>query len=307
MACGPGVCILWELIGTVRSRSVVRAKLASVHEALYQPFPIATKARAQIWRHMPATRRPRHFHAEPELNLVTAGIAAFGMGEKVLPVAAGDLLWWPPGQDHVLLDASPDFDLFVIGVTAEFSARVLAGTADVSSVGPIHVRLPAAARAAIEASCVVPGSVSDVAAIELRVGELWRESHALRRSAGAMHVLTRRTLLSLYQRPDLARAEVAELVRTCPSEVSRYFHEDMGMTLSVFRARLRILRFIQAVDDGAPSLLAAAMDSGFGSYSQCHRVFQQLFGCSPRSFFETPLRAQMQDSFAPSAQSVCPA
>ena len=71
-------------------------------DALYQPFPIATTARGQIWHHVPATRRPRHFHAEPELNLVTGGWGVFAMGEKVLPVAAGDLLWWPPGQDHVL-------------------------------------------------------------------------------------------------------------------------------------------------------------------------------------------------------------
>ena len=76
------------------------ASFAGVDEALYQPFPATTKARAQIWHHVPATRRPRHFHAEPELNLVTAGSGAFGMGEKVLPVAAGDLLWWPTPRDR---------------------------------------------------------------------------------------------------------------------------------------------------------------------------------------------------------------
>jgi hypothetical protein len=42
----------------------------------------------------------------------------------------------------------------------------------------------------------------------------------------------------------------------------------------------------------------AVLDAGFGSYSQCHRIFQRTFGCTPRSFFETPLRAQTQDAFA---------
>jgi AraC-like DNA-binding protein len=256
-----------------------------VDEALYQPFPIATKARAHIWHHAPATRRPRHFHAEPELNLVTGGSAAFGMGDKVLPVVAGDLLWWPPGQDHVLLDASPDFDLFVIGATPDFSLRVLADTPE--------------ALAEIEDKCAAPGSAADVPAIERKVGDIWRQAHALRRAANSMHVVTRRTLVSLYQRPELARSEVARLVRAYPTEISRRFHCDLGTTLSDFRSRLRLLRFIQAVDDGVPSLLAAALDAGFGSYSQCHRIFQRSFGCTPRLFFETPVRARMQDAFAP--------
>jgi AraC-like DNA-binding protein len=270
-----------------------------VDEAVYQPFPMATTARAHIWRHAPATRRPRHFHSEPELNLVAGGCAAFGMGEKVLPVARGDLLWWPPGQDHVLIDASPDFDLFVIGVTADFSLRALADTPDVACVGPIQIRLSPAALADLEDTCLAPGSAVDVPAIERKVGDLWRRAHALRRVAESMHVVTRRTMLSLYQRPDLGRSEIAQLVRTCPTEISRCFHDDMGTTLSAFRSRLRLLHFIRSVDAGAPSLLAAALGAGFGSYSQCHRVFQQAFGCTPRLYFKTQLRHQMENSFAP--------
>jgi AraC-like DNA-binding protein len=279
-----------------RTRACYRPK---VDEALYQPFPIGTPARAHIWRHAPATRRPRHFHAEPEINLVTAGTAAFGMGDKVLPVGAGDLLWWPPGQDHVLLDASPDFDLFVIGVTAEFSARVLQGVLDLACVGPIQTRLPPPILAEIEGICLPPCTGTDVPAIERRVGDLWRRAHGLRRSADAIHVVTRRTMASLYQRPDLPRSQVAQRVGAYPTEVSRYFHQDMGTTLSTFRSRVRLMRFIEAVDGGAPSLLAAALSAGFGSYSQCHRTFHQAFACTPRDFFATPLRSRMQDALAP--------
>lgn len=258
-----------------------------------------TAARAHIWRHAPATRRPRHFHAEPELNLVTGGNATFAMGEKRFPVVRGDLLWWPPGQDHVLVDAAPDFDLFVIGATADFSTRILADTPDVACVGPIQIRVEMAALAEMEAICLAPGSASDVPAIERRVGDLWRQAHALRRAADPMHVVTRRTIESLYQRPELGRSDIARLLRAYPTEISRCFHHDMGMTLSAFRSRLRLLRFIQAVDGGAPSLLAAALGAGFGSYSQCHRVFQHTFACTPRSFFGTSLRGQMQNAFAP--------
>lgn len=230
---------------------------------------------------------------------MAAGTAIFGMGTRTLPVATGDLLWWPPGQDHVLLDASPDFDLFVIGLTADFSTRVLGGTANLADVGPIHVHLPQPALAAITAACVAPGSLSDVPAIEQRVGDVWRQAHLFRRSENRMHVVTRRTMESLYQRPDMSRSKVAQLVGAHPSDVSRYFHEETGTTVCTFRARLRLLRFIQAVDGGAPNLLAAALSAGFGSYSQCHRMFQQTFGCAPRMFFETSLREEMRDAYAP--------
>jgi len=230
---------------------------------------------------------------------VTGGSATFAMGERLFPVVRGDLLWWPPGQDHVLVDASDDFDLFVIGVTADFSTRILAGTLHAVCVGPIQIRLPTLALAELEAICIAPGSASDVPAIECRVGDLWRQAHTLRRAADAMHVVTRRTMVSLYQRPELGRLDIARLVRAYPTEISRNFHNDMGMTFSAFRSRLRVLRFIQAVDGGAPSLLAAALGAGFGSYSQCHRIFQQTFACTPRLFFETPLRDEMQNAFAP--------
>ncbi len=85
-------------------------------DALYQPFPMAGRTRGQIWAYAPQYRRPRHFHPEPELNLIAAGVGIFGAGGSVFSVSAGDLLWWLPGQDHVLVDASPDFELVVVGL-----------------------------------------------------------------------------------------------------------------------------------------------------------------------------------------------
>lgn len=42
------------------------------------------------------------------------------------------------------------------------------------------------------------------------------------------------------------------------------------------------LHFIALYGDGSPnSLLATALDEGFGSYPQFHRVFRQLMGYSP--------------------------
>jgi len=270
-----------------------------VAEALYQPFPIPGRARGHVWHHVPATRRPRHFHAEPELNLIAAGHATFGFGEATIPVSAGDLLWWPPGQDHVLLDATPDLDLYVIGVTPAFSEHVLAGHVTGAPGGAARLRLAAGALTSLRTVCARRVTAGDAAAVERHVGDLWREAHALRARIPDHHPLTARALSSLLGRPDLKRGELARLIHGNASEVSRYFHRDIGLTLVAYRTRLRLLRFIQLVEGGDRNFLAAAIDAGFGSYSQCNRAFQQAFDCPPRLFFGTGVSEEMKGRFAP--------
>ncbi len=267
-------------------------------EALYQPFPLPGAARAHVWHHVPETRRPRHFHSEPELNLITAGSATFGMGDTRLSVAAGDLLWWSPGQDHVLLDASPDFDLYVIGLTPELSARVLGNGATPAYGGSTRTELGREALARLRSWCGAPIG-SDPGAVERHVGDLWRHAHDLRTTASDKHTLTSRALVSLIERPELGRNDVAVAGRAHPTDVSRHFHKDVGLRLTEYRTRVRLLRFIHNVDTFGQGLLAAALDAGFGSYSQCHRAFQETLGCSPRQFFRTDLRAQMEELCLP--------
>ena len=157
-------------------------------DALYQPFPLPTRARGHVWRHRPETRRPRHFHAEPELNLITAGTARFGMGDLAIDVGPGDLLWWPPGQDHVLLDASADFDLFVVGVTPELSDRVLGGDGAAAHAAPARVRLPRDVLAGLQAICAASPHQQDPAAEDPIVIERAGRRPVARRAPGARRV-----------------------------------------------------------------------------------------------------------------------
>jgi AraC-like DNA-binding protein len=271
----------------------------AVSRAIYQPFPMGGAARGQIWHHVPATRRPRHFHAEPELNLVTAGRGTFGVGDLVLPVAKGDLLCWTPGQDHELIEASEDFDLFVVGVSAAFSERVLGSDNLSPHQGVTLSRLSSEQVAAVLPTCRAHSIHADVTVTERRVGDLWRMVQGFRQTSAKVHTLTRRSLSSLISSPELSRDEVA--LRACgsPGEISRQFRRDMGVALTPFRTRLRLLRFIALVDGGEHTLLSAAIEAGFGSYSQCHRVFHGTMGCSPREYFATSIRRAIDDAVAP--------
>lgn len=272
--------------------------------AIHQNFLPPGNHQAFVWKYSDPIggRRPRHFHAEPELNLVVRGSACFGIGDSVVTVTPGEIVAFPSAQDHVLLDSSPDLYLYAIGLAPDYSAQVLN---DEPSL-PLHVRLaerelgPVLDRAA---------DLVDRPRADQLGAELWQRLHWLaRRSASratrAPHVLTRRTLQLLRTAPELPLTALATSLRAHPTEISRHFHRDMGITLVRYRTRLKLLHFIALVDSGRAQLMSAASLAGFGSYSQCHRTFQAELGCSARQFFFSDLRDGMQRAYTDSSQPV---
>jgi transcriptional regulator GlxA family with amidase domain len=72
------------------------------------------------------------------------------------------------------------------------------------------------------------------------------------------------------------------------SRLSRLFKEQTGFALVDFRNRQRISRFLEIYGTGQrQTMLNAAMDAGFGSYPQFHRVFRQVMGSSPAEYRRT--------------------
>jgi AraC-like DNA-binding protein len=263
--------------------------------ALYQRFLPDHERHAYVWKYSQAVggRRPRHFHAEPELNIVVRGSATFGVGEAVTRVTRGELIAFPSGQDHVLVDASPDLYLYAVGLEPSYSATVL---------GPSEPILPLQARldeAELEKVLARAEAIVDRSGAGELGAELWERVHWLGRRAVApprrhAHVLTRQALARLRSTPELGLAALAKDLRAHPSELSRYFHRDVGLTLVRYRARLRLLQVIRLIDGGKLDLTAAACAAGFGSYSQCHRTFHSELGCAPRQFLFSELRQRMQ-------------
>jgi AraC-like DNA-binding protein len=277
--------------------------MTAARQAIHQGFlPSHEASRAFVWKYSPVNwgRRPRHFHVEPELNLIASGRATFGVGETVVEVRRGDLLRFPPAQDHVLLEASRDLYLFAIGMDPALSSEVLRTEADQVML-PLRFRL---ADGDFRALVNRASAIVDRGGVEQPCAELWEQAYWLgsrpqARPATPMHVLTRRALSAVSQAPDLGLDVLSNQMRTAGSEISRYFHRDVGMTFVHFRTRLRLLRLIRLMDGGDMTLSAAADAAGFGSYSQCHRIFQAELGCSPRRFFQAGLRQQMQQAYDP--------
>lgn len=234
--------------------------------------------RAQAWRHHPAFRRPRHFHEEPETNLVTRGSCTLGVGDRRLELTAGKLVVFQPGQDHELVEASPDLDLFVFALRPELHARALQERfltgVDVNTVGAREL-------ASFETELAAVAELRDAETVEVRVADLF--ARALKGAAQA-NATSRRIVVALRAEQSLSEAALAARLRTTPSGISRRFRHALGVPLVEYRARLRLMRFIDLVDRGS-SLTRAALEADFGSYAQCHRVFRRALGCSPQRYF----------------------
>jgi AraC-like DNA-binding protein len=117
----------------------------------------------------------------------------------------------------------------------------------------------------------------------------WRDRllpavHEPRPAAG--HPLVAAAAAMLTQDPSLGGKEVAAKLHISLSRLARVFKLEMGMSLVVYRNRLRLDRFMTLVDRGDTNLLDAALTAGFGSYAQFHRVFRALRRKTPREVLQ---------------------
>jgi AraC-like DNA-binding protein len=257
---------------------------------LFQPFPMLEGRSGQAWRHQPAFRRPRHFHLEPEINLITRGSCVLGIGDRQLHLTQGQFVVFQPGQDHELIEASHDLGLFVLALRPELAKRAL-GTTKLPGIESSLVSASELSRFEAELSAL--GDLHDATSIDQRTADLFRL--AIERAPQAP-ALSRRAVDSLRSDHSLSQSVLAQRLRATPSSVSREFRRAVGLPLVEYRARLRLMRFIDLVDSGAP-FSRAATDADFGSYAQCHRVFRRALRCSPQEYF-AGLRSELDDATA---------
>lgn len=260
--------------------------------AIFQSFPMLPGRRAQVWHHQPSFRRPRHFHPEPELNVITRGYGVLAVGTEHLVVGPGSAVLLQPGQDHELLAESPDFELFVLALDPQMAEHCQA----LIPRQLCRIELDAGTLGALRDSWLAAREMSEPSVVERLLGEQFSR---LVTRFDAPSALGRRAVSALRTNLDTSESSLADDLCTHPSDVSRAVRRVMGMRLVDYRVRLRLIRFIEHVD-GGHSLTQAAFMSGFGSYAQCHRVFWRHLECTPRAYFDGE-RTHVNDKRHPAA------
>ncbi|MGC4000741.1 MAG: helix-turn-helix domain-containing protein [Anaeromyxobacter sp.] len=84
--------------------------------------------------------------------------------------------------------------------------------------------------------------------------------------------------------PTLTAEQLSVTLRLSASRIAKLFKAEAGISVVEYRNRLRLARFNELVARDGDNLLKAALDAGFGSYAQFHRVFVAHRGTTPSHF-----------------------
>jgi len=261
-----------------------------------QPLGIIPADRCGIaWLHRGRGRRiGRHRHAELELNHAVGGRAAYRVGDRRVELEAHSQLWLFPEQDHVLIEASDDFAMWIACWAPEYvtasctsAASAVLCQADPGGVLTRCIRPDLSRRlvALLGEANTHPDPAARDAAIGYSLHLAWAQfgqSRELPRTR-ALHPAVERAVRYLAE--DDAGRSVSELASRCGISASRLgelFREQLGISPVALRNRYRIDAFLERFGDGSErTVSAAALEAGFGSYPQFHRVFKQVMGYGP--------------------------
>jgi AraC-like DNA-binding protein len=242
-----------------------------------------------------------HRHAELEFNLVTQGTGLYLLANRKYRIRRGDLLWLFPAQEHVLVEQTLDFEMW-IGVFKPGTVRRIATDADAgilrqaNPTGEYCRRLPRQDLAQMEEL------FSEIAGTQDRPGlfnaglsyallKAWQHfEHAADVPVHDVHpAVEKAARLIRDQTTVLGLDELARRAGLSPARLSRLFKQQTGVALVDFRNRQRIERFLQLYGAGQRlTMLDAALEAGFGSYPQFHRVFKRVMGSSPGKYRRRP-------------------
>lgn len=263
---------------------------------MLEKLPVPPAHDGAIWLHAsPYHFRQKHRHEELEVNLVISGTARYLLDDRTYQLEAGSMIWLFPGQNHLLLEKSPDYRMWILvfrprllrRVCRDPSRRVLLEQAPSGifcqqlhpgrtrelhrAFTDLHARQADAPRLNAGLACALLDAWdafrhADHAVVSADVHPaVKRAAELLRRSPGNTN------LAALARQAGLSRTRLSEL-----------FRQQTGVSLVDFRNRVRLERFAEH-QAAAPNttLLASALDAGFGSYQQFYRIHRRHTGRRP--------------------------
>ncbi len=241
-----------------------------------------------------------HSHEELEYNLVIHGSCSYLVGERRYDLRRGSLIWLFPEQEHVLINPSPDCEMWIVVLRPAALRRAVRSGLDQRLLerNPPWMLAKALVPAAFTAhdrllqhQFAHQGQVArDNAGLPYAVLDAWAAFQGADDDENANVIDPAIDLAArLLSRPDAPDdlALLAKRVGLSPSRLSRQFNRQLGVSLADYRNRIRLERFLDRygiATGNTTTLLDAALAAGFGSYPQFHRVFRQFLGVTPRAY-----------------------
>lgn len=254
-----------------------------------------------------APRVAEHSREELECTLVLRGRCQGLLGDQRFVLEAQHMLWIRPRQNRLLIDVSDDYLAWVLVFRPRLLRRVLKSPASaVLSASPAHGQ-STFDRADVLLRRLSRGTTRELSSLfaSLPIGagrDVFNAGlgYALARAFLAftraeplpqladVHPAVRKAAWLLRDgHTELSNSELSSRSGLSAHRLSRLFKREMGTTLVEFRNRQRIERCLRALEASEPpELTDLALDVGFGSYTQFHRVFKQTMGMAPVQYLK---------------------
>jgi AraC-like DNA-binding protein len=248
---------------------------------------------AKLWHHRSGRFRMAspHRHADLEMNLAVEGRAAYLIDGVRVVIEAGHLLFLHQDEDHLLIEESADFRMWIaVWRPRVVGAQVAAGldptSAQARPAATELRRLPTDESARLARLCADVVTAGDAAPAG-QAYLLWRARGAFAAAddvtRSVAHPAVARAAQLLRIDPSARLDGVARQAGLSSDRLGRLFRQHTGLTLVDYRTRLRLEQACAAWRPGA-DLLALALQAGFGSYSAFNRAFHRRYGRAPRDF-----------------------
>jgi AraC-like DNA-binding protein len=208
------------------------------------------------------------------------------------------MIWLFPRQEHVLIDWSHDFSMWVVvfrpGLVARYAGSGLRRVLRSADPGDIFCREVDPRRIDL-LHAVYQGASEEKqdfeflnAALGYALVASWQAYQFSGESMARTDVhpaVARAARLIATAETDAKLAALARAAGLSPARLSRLFKRQTGIGLTAFRQRKCLERFLRLYGRGARfTLLEAALEGGFGSYAQFHRVFCRLMKMNPAAY-----------------------
>lgn len=254
----------------------------------------------------PLVMRAAHWHAQVEVNYIVRGWAHYKMSGHDVSFSQGDLALFWGGQPHWLDDCSDDLiyagghlplvHFFRLRLPADIQARLMQGATLVTRATDAsdtinferwhdYVR----SGDAMKASLAVDELLLRIERIRFSPYNILPDQRPVDDSGGADHHISPIVVriceyISDNFREDIDSVDIAVAADIHPKYAMTVFKKSTGMTLNDYINLMR-LSYAQAMlmKDEA-SVLAIAMESGFGSLSAFNKSFRKIAGMSPSDF-----------------------
>ncbi len=235
-------------------------------------------------------RVPLNVAEELELNVMVAGNLVLAVGSDVYHLSAGDAVWLAPGQARATTACSPDLAMWAL----MFRPRLIE---ELGHVQRLELHAPAVR------TTLSPATLTEFSndayrllrnqqrvpcfnmALATTLLNTWRVAGT---PAGAtpqsQHIAVATAVHILRNSPDrLTLPTLAKHVGLSPFQLSRLFHQQVGVPLSFYAAHSGIQRFGRfSAQNPSRNTLQCALSAGFGSYTQFYRSFSLVVGLRPQ-------------------------